>query len=394
MPNGPIDGELGMIVSNKFIRANYGAGLRKLLRMSSANLHILDLAGLPVFPEATIRTVVLTMTKGTNDNFNVQYTPVMPVPQFTKLQKGETSLKEITEGTAIEIPSEQLGEQGWSLGRIDRLMLVHKLRNDRKLLGDVCKGEIFRGIVSGLTEAFVLSQEECDRIVKKNKKAANILKPFVNGKNVRRFIAQPENLYLIYTEKGIDMEAYPEILEHLQPFKRRLEDRATKQEWYELQQAQKAFTPWMERPKIIFPDIATEPRFAIDTTGLYGSNTVYFIARADKSLLGLLNSSVAKMYFSTVCAGLEGKQETYLRFFGQYLEGFPIPEMEPPVKMKLESLVDKMIDAKEHLTRTSKEDEVRFLKHKCDVLDSEIDTLVYQLYDLSQEEIKIVDGVV
>jgi adenine-specific DNA-methyltransferase len=111
-------------------------------------------------------------------------------------------------------------------------------------------------------------------------------------------------------------------------------------------------------------------------------------------LLGLLNSSVAKMYFSTVCAGLEGKQETYLRFFGQYLEGFPIPEMEPPVKMKLESLVDKMIDAKEHLTRTSKEDEVRFLKHKCDVLDSEIDTLVYQLYDLSQEEIKIVDGVV
>ncbi len=385
-------GELGMIVSNKFIRANYGAGLRKLLRTQSANLHILDLAGLPVFPEATIRTVILTLTKGTTDNFNVQYTPVIPVSQFTKLQKGEASLKEIAEGTTIEIPSEQLGEQGWSLGRIDRLMLVHKFRKDRKLLGEECKDEIFMGIKSGLTEAFVITQEERNRIVKKNKEAANILKPFVNGKNVRRYIVEPENLYLIYSEKGIKMEAYPEILEHLQPFKRRLEDRATKQEWYELQQAQKAFTPFMERPKIIFPDIATEPRFAIDTSGLYGSNTVYFIARADKSLLGLLNSSVAKMYFSTVCAGLEGKQETYLRFFGQYLEGFPIPGMEPAQKTKLESLVDKMIDAKEHLTRTSKEAEVQFLKHKCDVLDSEINMLVYELYGLMGEEIRIVEG--
>src|SRR5439155_16336859 len=94
--------------------------------------------------------------------------------------------------------------------------------------------------------------------------------------------------------------------------------------WYELQQPQLRFSEYLDGPKIIFPDISTSPRFALDEQGHYGSNTIYFIPGRDLFLLALLNSKVGNFYFVHTCAGLEGKGETYLRFFGQYLEGFPV----------------------------------------------------------------------
>lgn len=98
------------------------------------------------------------------------------------------------------------------------------------------------------------------------------------------------------------------------------------------------------------------PRFVLDENGYFGSNTMYFIPKRDLFLLGLLNSKVGYFYFKSVCAGLEGKNEVYLRFFGQYLEEFPVPSAE--VKLH----------------------------------DRAIDTLVYQLYNLTPEEIHIVEG--
>ena len=120
------------------------------------------------------------------------------------------------------------------------------------------------------------------------------------------------------------MKPYPAVLEHLSPHRKSLENRATKQEWYELQQPQFAYKEWMEAPKIVFPDIATSCRFAIDRDGHFGANTVYFIPTDNVLLLGLLNSRVAGFYFKQVCAALEGPGEAYLRFFGQYLESFPV----------------------------------------------------------------------
>ena len=117
---------------------------------------------------------------------------------------------------------------------------------------------------------------------------------------------------------------YPTVKSYLAQFKEKLSKRATKQEWYKLQQPQFKYKKFLEAPKIIFPDIAISPRFALDEQGYYCSNTCYFIPGNDLYLLGLLNSAIGNYYFRSVCAGLEGQNETYLRFFGQYLEGFPV----------------------------------------------------------------------
>ena len=180
------------------------------------------------------------------------------------------------------------------------------------------------GIKSGLTEAFVINAQKRAEILDCNPEAAEIIKPFLNGRDVRRYHIDAQDIYLIYTHHGINIEKYPAVKEHLKAFKGKLEKRATKQKWYELQQPQYKFKDYMNNPKIIFPDIATAPRFALDEFGYYGANTTYFIPLNDLYLLGLLNSKIGYFYFTRTCAGLEGQKETYLRFFGQYLEGFPV----------------------------------------------------------------------
>src|SRR5439155_20356249 len=119
----------------------------------------------------------------------------------------------------------------------------------------------------------------------------------------------------------------------------------------------------LDKPNLIFPDIATEPRFALDESGAYGSNTTYFIGRRDLSLLALLNSGVANFYFKTVCAGLEGQGEIYLRFFGQYLEGFPVPDLKR-VENSLQKLVEQMLSSKKQLAVARSDKDQAFYDNK------------------------------
>jgi len=201
---------------------------------------------------------------------------------------------------------------------------------------------------------------------------------------------------LIYTYHGVSIEKYPAIKKHLHSYKDRLIKRVTRQEWYELQQPQYAYKKFFESPKIIFPDIATTPRFVLDEKGHYGSNTIYFIPKRDLYLLGLLNSKLGFFYFRIVCAGLEGTGDTYLRFFGQYLEGFPVKKInfsDPTDKArydKMVSLVERMLELHKRNPRTPQEQEL--VKREIVSTDRQIDTLVYELYGLTEDEIKIVEG--
>jgi hypothetical protein len=119
------------------------------------------------------------------------------------------------------------------------------------------------GIKSGLTEAFMIDEATRTSLVKGSDKPEDIIKPFLNGRDVRRYFIDYKQSYLIYTYHGIDINKYPATEQYLKTFKDRLTRRATRQAWYELQQPQYNFAKYMEQPKIIFPDIATSPRFAL-----------------------------------------------------------------------------------------------------------------------------------
>lgn len=158
-----------------------------------------------------------------------------------------------------------------------------------------------------------------------------------------------------------------------------------------MQQPQFAYAPLLEQPKIVFPDISTECRFALDTQGRFGANTVYFIPCADLALLALLNSRVALFYLRQTCAALEGPGESYLRFFGQYLECLPICEIPDRQRDNLVRLVERIHALKERRLQARLAHEQTALDRQIADCDRRIDEAVYELYGLSGEEIRLVE---
>jgi len=383
-------GLFGMIVSNKFLRANYGKPLRDFIQKNASVNRIVDFAGLPVFKGATVRTIIL-LTSHEPQKETLQYTAPLPADIYSAVEAGRITVENAIQETTYHVSSATLAKDIWSFAQQDADNLLSRLTEANTLLVEYCDGLICMGVKSGLTDAFVIDAETRAKILKENPKAAEIIKPFLNGRDIRRYVLEPKDIYLLYIHRGVRIADYPAVENHLKPFKEQLKKRATKQEWYELQQSQFAYMKYFESPKIVFPDIATAPRFVLDECGYYGSNTIYFIPRHDLYLLGLLNSKLAQFYFQKVCAGLEGKKETYLRFFGQYLEGFPVAKADKARHDKIVSLVESMLALHKSLASAQSPHEKERLEKQITSTDEGIDKLVYELYELSEEEVKIVE---
>lgn len=392
------NGIYGVIVSNKFLRANYGKPLREYLAKNVNIEQVIDFAGLPVFIGATVRTIILITSSKNETEISTLYVPPLHIDKFKSLQNGSFSVTTAIANSIYQIPNDALHKEIWSFSQNDSSNLLDSLKSRCISLKDYCDGKICMGVKSGLTEAFVIDAEKRLEILRENPEAEEIIKPFLNGRDVRRYQIESKNQFLIYTYHGVKIEKFPAVKKHLEPFKARLNKRATKQAWYELQQPQLKFAPYMESPKIIFPDISTITRFALDLDGHFGSNTTYFIPKNDLYLLALLNSKLGFFYFSLTCAGLEGKGEIYLRFFGQYLEGFPIRTIDfsqPKEKAahdKIVELVEKMLEAKKQLSAAQTDKDKTFYERYCASLDAQIDALVYDLYALSADERKIIEN--
>ncbi|HEV3260261.1 MAG TPA: N-6 DNA methylase [Gemmataceae bacterium] len=386
-------GRFGMIVSNKFLRANYGRRLRAQIATSATVNRIVDLAGLPVFRGATVRTIVLITTKG-GAKTPALYSPVPSTHAFLAVEAGTRALDAVADPSAYAIPQDAFTADSWALYRPEHRALLDRLRQSTIPLTKFVNGQICMGIKSGLTEAFVISGEQRHEILRSNPEAEQIIHPFLQGRHIRRYRIEPSNQFLIYTYHGIDMAPYPNVLEHLRPFRQALESRATRQAWYELQHPQFAYKNLLDKPKIVFPDISITCRFALDADSHFGANTAYFLPTADLYLLALLNSRLAYFYFRQTCAALEGAAEAYLRFFGQYLEAFPVyaPERAvPTLHERIGQLVASMLVLEAQLQRTKSPTDRTAAERQLDATDHQVERLVYDLYGLTDDEILVVE---
>ena len=390
-------GRFGMIVSNKFLRAKYGTPLRRLLASSFHVEHVVDFAGLPVFRGATVRTLVFLSTRASVAARGTTYTPPPDGDRFARLVGGSSGVGDAADDHAYEVGLPADGEAWTFLPAATQALLV-RLDASCWSLANYSEGRIWMGVKSGLSEAFVIDDTTRQSLLAANAESAEVIKPFIVGRDVRRYRVDGGDKYLLYMFHGVDQAKYPAVLEHLEPFRAKLEKRATEQAWYELQQPQYRFYSNMDAPKIVFPDIAKGPRFALDVDGHYGSNTIYFIPLEDHYLLGLLNSSLSHFYFQSVCAGLEGGGEVYLRFFGQYMECFPVPRVDDTDQQgaKARETRAQMAKAREQLearlatARTPLDAENH--RREAARIDDQIDRLVYDLYDLTDLEVALVEG--
>ena len=131
-------------------------------------------------------------------------------------------------------------------------------------------------------------------------------------------------MWLIYTPKGrVDIEAHPGVKAHLLPFKARLEARATKQAWWELQQAQAAYEPAFNGQGIAFPDISQGPKFST-SKGCYIDCTAFLIPSETTALSGLCGSKASWFHLFAIANPLRG-QTWRLRLKAQYVGSLPMP---------------------------------------------------------------------
>jgi hypothetical protein len=373
-------GEFTYILPNKWMRAGYGDKLRQFVRQRRI-MGISDFGDLPVFDEATTYPCVLELQRNpATDTFKAANIPTLEYPR---------GLRNYIRETAFDVNLSGLQDSGWTLTNQAVQQLLEKLRNSGKPLGEYVEGKIYRGVLTGLNEAFVIDAATRDRLIEEDPKSNEVIKPFLAGRDIKRYQTPKSDKFLIFTRRGINIEAYPAILKFLEQYKDRLTPKPKdwKGEWngrkegaYKWYEIQDSVDYWMEfeKDKIILPDIAIMMQALIDNEQYMCANTAYIIPRGDLFLLGLLNSNTVLFFYENLSASIRGG---YLRFISQYLVQIPIPEALNGEKAQIETLVNQILATKQSDPAAD-----------TTALEREIDVLVYGLYGLSAEEVAIVEG--
>jgi hypothetical protein len=235
-------------------------------------------------------------------------------------------------------------------------------------LEDYIEGKIYRGLLTGFNKAFVISGEKRRQLIAEHASSKELIKPLAVGDDVRKWQIDRDDKWIIVTQIGVKIKEYPAIFRHLKQFQSELEIRQDQGDhWWELRACN--YYGQFERPKIVFPEIAKEPRFAFDSKGIYTNNKAFFIARSDLFLLGVLNSTPAWEYARTICAVL-GDEQKGGRVMLQWVnfKKLPIPKADDRTKDQVSEL------AKQCLTSDCR---------KRDEIERQLDLIVSSLYGLN-----------
>ena len=287
-------GRFGMITSNKFMRANYGRGLRLYLSTNTALNEIVDFGELPVFKDAAAMTAILLTQRESVDVQAFRFTQIQTL-DFDSL---EAEIDRIGE----QLDQDALGEN-WTLARADEIRILNKIRENSTTLTEYCDGRIQYGIKTGFNEAFIIDAATRDYLVDDDPRSAEIIKPCVVGDDIRKYEIQFRERYLIWTYIGVPIEQYPAVFNHLQQFEAQLVRRQDQGEhWWELRNC--SYYDDFEKPKIVYPIIAKEPRFTLDLDDYFVNDKCFIIPQHDWYFLALLNSyllfEIAKLSVSVL----------------------------------------------------------------------------------------------
>jgi hypothetical protein len=280
-------------------------------------------------------------------------------------------------------------------------------------LGEYVDGKIFWGIKTGCNEAFVIDRATRNKLIAEDLRSADLIKPLVVGDDVRKYHINFQDSYLIFARHGIEIGKYPVIEKHLHRFKDRLMPRPKDwkggewqgrkpgpYQWYEIQDTVEYHAEFV-RPKIIYPEIAKESRFAFDRDGYFSNNKTFIIPSSDLYLLGLLNSKLCWLFLKRICSVLGDPDK------GGRLELRDIHVSQLPIRRinfddqadrqrhdAIVALVTEMLQLQKDYAQAEREKEDRRhpLKRRIGEVDAAIDRLVYELYGLTEEEIAVVEG--
>ena len=395
------NGLLGFICSNKFFRASYGENLRKFILENTQITHIIDFAGVKVFEDASVDSAVTVFRKiraGGNSKFNFLASSTINL----KTQK------------FIQIPQSTLNETNFTFLDKSKFELKNKIEKVAKPLKD-WDVNIYRGILTGLNEAFIIDSDTRDKILnncvgEEREQTQKLIRPILRGRDVKRYDYEWAGLWLINIHNGYDtkprinIDNFPKLKLYLDKFEPKLSKRSDKGVTpYNLRNC--AYLDEFEKEKILCARMVQSPKFAYDINNNIPDNTAYCIIGENlKFLLAFLNSTAVYKIFNFFYAGggLEGEIKI------NRLEILPIPQITPQnenLANEIINLVDEILKANEKIKLYEKHmatltlDEKLEAKENIDTLndkikasDEKINKLVFELYELTSNEIALITG--
>ena len=254
------DGILTYISSNKYFRSAYGKKLRDFLARQSTVSQLIDFGDAPVFTSIAYPSIITACKTHAEGNHlrALNWEPGPSIDEFGTIFR--------TQG--FTMPQKALTADGWRLASPAVLNLLETLRNAGTPLGEYVKGRFYRGVLTGLNEAFVVDRETRDKLIAEHPSSAEVLKPFLRGRDVKRWQIESSDLYLCYIGWGLPIKKYPAIYGHLKEFEERLKARPEVKQgrvpWYALSRYASDYWQEFEQPKIILGRFMNKATFAFD----------------------------------------------------------------------------------------------------------------------------------
>ncbi len=374
------------ITSNKYARAKYGAKLREWLLKKTTLVSYMELNALKVFESAAVDTSIMSFIKQTPPKES----------DFKYYEPTPNDKDDLKSTPFLSMKQNALSTESFIFANATLLDLRDKIESVGTPLKD-WDIQIYRGILTGANEAFIIPTEKRDAILnacktqEERKRTEKLIKPILRGKDIKRYSYEWAHLWVINTHNGytssfkskippIDIAKYPATKAHLDAHWDTIATRCDQGDTpYHLRNC--AYLEDFEKEKIVWAEMTDEPRFIYDNKGFYTNQTCYFIARDDKYLFAILNSKVMYFFMRQMASNLG---EGAFRWIKQFIERLPIPQ----ITEKNQKLADKITDCAKQILALKEKDS----KANTQKLEKEIDALVYQLYNLTDEEIKIIEN--
>jgi type I restriction-modification system DNA methylase subunit len=416
-------GRLGFITSGKFLKADYGEKIQRLLRSECTVESIIDLSAQTVFAEATTYPVIIVLKKGAEERllhyaFIPEHAGVSQMIDLSVFPTSMTDQEAVVKGIWPPVATTDV--------------LMTKLTKNTVSLGEV-SDRIFQGLVTSADKIYILDKraepsEGKIRVYSRNLEReceleSGLLKPLLMGKDIERYGYPIPNQLLLFPYKVSEGEAelisqqefasvYPRCWEYLLQNREALENREQgkmrHEKWYAYVYPKSLALH--DRPKLLTGVLANKSRFTFDHEGVFyfmgGGNaggygiTLKSDARARENylyVLALLNSTLLEFNLRKISSPFRGGFFSYAR---RYIEKLPIRQIDfdNPTDKKMHddlvALVGKMLELNKKLKALShfEAEHRQALEKEIEHVDKTIDSLVYKLYGLTQDEIKIIES--
>ncbi|EOW9764984.1 class I SAM-dependent DNA methyltransferase [Campylobacter coli] len=388
-------GVLSYITSNKYTRAGYGEALREFLLKNVKFLEYTDLNGIKVFDSATVDTSILCFEKSKSKDNKFKYLALSN--EILKTCAYDIGLYK----DFAEFSQNSLSKESFTFSDENTSVLKAKIERIGTPLKEWQGLDIYRGILTGYNEAFIITTEKRNEILANCKdeaekeRTAKLIRKMLRGRDIKRYSYEWAGLWVINAHNGyknqngekveaINIENYPSLKKHFDEFYPQLEKRTDKGLTpYNLRNC--AYIEEFEREKIVYSEIVRKPQFYLDTKLNFYAEATSFILTGEnlKYLIAFLNNDFVAFIFKTFYAG-GNLGENGFRYKKAFLEKLPIPK----INSKNQKLADELINLVDEILKAKEQDK----NANTQELENKINSLVYKLYNLTDDEIKIIEG--